>query len=95
MTQLPQTDDEEINFIVDDINKELKQSEEKKLKTKTSKRTTAKDMDKEKCKKTIQAHKVEIAKIKARRAGLKAEIKKHKLLIKQAKLVYKLTKMKG
>lgn len=91
--QLPKTDDDEINFIVDDINKELKESSNKK--TKTIKKELPKNMDKEKCKKTIQAHRVEIAKIKAKRAGLKAEIKKHKLLIKQAKLVYKLTKMKG
>lgn len=90
--QLPHMDDDEIDFIVDDINKELKKSDKK---SKIKKLKVEKNMDKEKFKKTVQAHKDEIAKCKARRAGLKAEIKKHKLLIKQAKLVYKLSKMKG
>ena len=46
------------------------------------------DMDKQTFIKAKQAHKGEIAK-------LKQDIKKHKLLMKQAKIVYKLSKMKG
>lgn len=44
------------------------------------------DMNKEQFKKTTAAHKVEIAK-------LKQDIKKHKLLMKQAAIVYKISKM--
>ncbi len=51
-------------------------------------------MNKEQFKKAKQAHKVEIAKLKAQRAKLKNDIKRHKMLIKQAKLVYKISKMK-
>lgn len=41
-----------------------------------------------------QAHKAEIAKIKITRAKLKQDIKRHKMLIKQAKLVYQISKLK-
>lgn len=54
-----------------------------------------KDMSKDQFKKTKQTHKNEIAKLKAKRAAMKSDIKKHKMLIKQAKLVYKMSKMKG
>ena len=39
-------------------------------------------------------HKAEIAKIKAQRKRLKADIKQHRLLIRQAKLAYKLSELK-
>ena len=45
------------------------------------------DMNKEQFIKTKSMHKVEIVK-------LKQDIKKHKLLIKQARIIYKLGKMK-
>lgn len=53
------------------------------------------DVDKEKFNKTKMEHKASIAKIKATRAELKREIKLHKLLIKQAKIYYKLSKVGG
>lgn len=52
------------------------------------------DVNKDKFKKTKAAHTAEIEKIKAQRAKLKQDIKKHKLLIKQAKLCYKLDRLK-
>lgn len=52
------------------------------------------NMNKEQFKKAKSAHKVEIAKLKAQRAKLKNDIKRHKMLIKQAKLVYKISNMK-
>jgi len=45
-----------------------------------------KDMNKEQFKKTVKAHKDAIDQ-------LKQDIKKHKLLIKQAEIVYKISKM--
>lgn len=62
--------------------------------SKTTKKDKVKNMDKNTFKKAKQAHKVEIAKLKAQRAKLKNDIKRHKMLIKQAKLVYKISKMK-
>ncbi len=56
-------------------------------KTKITKPKKVENMNKEQYKKTKAAHKVAIRK-------LKQDIKKHKMLIKQAKLVYKITKMK-
>lgn len=53
-----------------------------------------KDMNKDQYNKTKDGHKAEIAKIKELRAKLKKDIKRHKLLMKQAKITYKLSKMK-
>ena len=53
----------------------------------TTKKTKVTNMNKDQFKKTKAAHKAEIAK-------LKRDIKRHKLLIKQAKIVYKVTQMK-
>lgn len=61
---------------------------------KTIKKVKAKDMNKEQYKKTKAEHKKEIAKLKALRAKCKSDIKTHKLLMKQAKIVYKLSKIK-
>lgn len=63
-------------------------------KTKTVKKVKAKDMDKEQYKKAKATHKDEIARLKALRAKCKRDIKTHKLLMKQAKIVYKLSKIK-
>ena len=63
-------------------------------KTLNKKETGKTDVNKDKFKKTRAAHTAEIEKIKAQRAKLKQDIKKHKLLIKQAKLCYKLDKLK-
>ena len=52
------------------------------------------DMDKQTFIKAKAEHKDKIAKIKAQRKQLKSDIARHKLLIKQAKLAYKLSKMK-
>ena len=52
------------------------------------------DMDKQTFIKAKAEHKDKIAKIKAQRKQLKTDIVRHKLLIKQAKLAYKLSKMK-
>ncbi len=97
-TLLPRTDDDEINFIIDDINKDtMGHAQPKKSKVLTQKSKTVKvsNINKEQYKKAKSAHKVEIAKLKAQRAKLKGDIKRHKMLIKQAKLVYKISKMKA
>lgn len=60
----------------------------------TTKKPKVTNMNKDQFKKAKAAHKTEIAKIKAQRAKLKQDIKRHKLLIKQAKIVYKVTQMK-
>ena len=52
------------------------------------------DMDKQTFLKAKAEHKDKIAKIKAQRKQLKSDIVRHKLLIKQAKLAYKLSQMK-
>ena len=52
------------------------------------------DMDKQTFLKAKAEHKDKIAKIKAQRKQLKADIKRHKLLMKQAKIAYRLSKMK-
>ncbi len=52
------------------------------------------DMDKQTFIKAKAEHKDKIAKIKAQRKQLKADIKRHKLLMKQAKITYKLSQMK-
>ena len=52
------------------------------------------DMDKQTFTKAKAEHKDKIAKIKAQRKQLKSDIVRHKLLIKQAKLAYKLSQMK-
>ena len=65
---------------------------------KTIKKPTTKkekiDMDKQTFIKAKAEHKDKIAKIKAQRKQLKSDIVRHKLLIKQAKLAYKLSQMK-
>lgn len=53
----------------------------------TPKKAKVSNMDKNQYKKAKQAHKAAVVK-------LKQDIKKHKLLMKQAKLVYKISKMK-
>lgn len=95
-TLLPRTDDDEINLIIDDINKDTMGHTQKKSKVSTQKSKTVKvtNINKEQYKKAKSAHKVEIAKLKAQRAKLKSDIKRHKMLIKQAKIVYKISKMK-
>ena len=52
------------------------------------------DMDKQTFIKAKAEHKDKIAKIKAQRKQLKADIKRHKLLMKQVKITYKLSQMK-
>lgn len=52
------------------------------------------DMDKQTFIKAKAEHKDKIAKIKAQRKQLKSDIVRHKLLIKQSKIVYKLSQMK-
>ena len=52
------------------------------------------DMDKQTFIKAKAEHKDKIAKINAQRKQLKADIKRHKLLMKQAKIAYRLSKMK-
>ncbi len=52
------------------------------------------DMDKQTFIKAKAEHKDKIAKIKAQRKQLKADIKRHKLLMKQARITYKLSQMK-
>ena len=52
------------------------------------------DMDKQTFIKAKAEHKDKIAKIKAQRKQLKTDIVRHKLLMKQAKLAYKLSQMK-
>ena len=52
------------------------------------------DMDKQTFIKAKAEHKDKIAKIRAQRKQLKSDIVRHKLLIKQAKLAYKLSQMK-
>lgn len=61
---------------------------------KSIKKAKAKNMNKEEYKKAKAMHKDEIAKLKALRAKCRSDIKTHKLLIKQAKIVYKLNKIK-
>ena len=51
------------------------------------------DMDKQTFIKAKAEHKDKIAKIKAQRKQLKSDIARHKLLMKQAKITYRLTKM--
>ena len=63
----------------------------------TPKQTTKKekiDMDKQTFIKAKAEHKDKIAKIRAQRKQLKADIKRHKLLMKQARITYKLSQMK-
>ena len=52
------------------------------------------DMDKQTFIKAKAEHKDKIAKFKAQRKQLKADIKRHKLLMKQARINYKLSQMK-
>ena len=52
------------------------------------------DMDKQTFIKAKAEHKDKIAKIKAQRKQLKADIKRHNLLMKQARITYKLSQMK-
>ena len=52
------------------------------------------DMDKQTFIKAKAEYKDKIAKIKAQRKQLKADIKRYKLLMKQAKIAYELSKMK-
>ena len=52
------------------------------------------DMDKQTFIKAKAEHKDKIAKIKAQRKQLKADIVRHKLLMKQARINYKLSQMK-
>lgn len=52
------------------------------------------DMDKQTFIKAKAEHKDKIAKIKAQRKQLKSDIVRHKLLMKQAKITYKLSQMK-
>ena len=52
------------------------------------------DMDKQTFIKAKAEHKDKIAKIKAQRKQEKQDIKRHKMLIKQAKITYKLSQMK-
>ena len=65
---------------------------------KTIKKPTIKkekiDMDKQTFIKAKAEHRDKIAKIRAQRKQLKADIKRHKLLMKQAKITYKLSQMK-
>ncbi len=63
-------------------------------KTPTPKKVKATNMNKNHFKKAKSVHKTEIAKLKAQRSQLKHDIKTHKMLIKQAKLVYKISKIK-
>lgn len=52
------------------------------------------DMDKQTFIKAKAEHKDKIAKIRAQRKQLKSDIKRHKLLMKQARINYKLSQMK-
>lgn len=52
------------------------------------------DMDKQTFIKAKAEHRDKIAKIRAQRKQLKADIKRHNLLMKQAKIIYKLSQMK-
>lgn len=52
------------------------------------------DMDKQTFIKAKAEHRDKIAKIRAQRKQLKADIKRHKLLMKQARITYKLSQMK-
>lgn len=52
-------------------------------------------MQKDKLNKAVQEHKQDIAKIRVQRARLKRDMKAHKLLIKQARIMYKLDKVRG
>ena len=65
---------------------------------KTIKKPTTKkekiDMDKQTFIKAKAEHRDKIAKIRAQRKQLKADIKRHKLLMKQARINYKLSQMK-
>ena len=65
---------------------------------KTIKKPTIKkekiDMDKQTFIKAKAEHKDKIAKIKAQRKQLKSDIARHKLLMKQAKITYRLSQMK-
>lgn len=63
-----------------------------KIKTKKEKVT---NMSKDQFKRTKSEHKKEIAKIKAQRKQLKGDMKTHRLLIRQARIVRKLTKVGG
>lgn len=65
---------------------------------KTIKKPTTKkekiDMDKQTFIKAKAEHRDKIAKIRAQRKQLKADIKMHNLLMKQARIIYKLSQMK-
>ena len=52
------------------------------------------DMDKQTFIKAKAEHKDKIAKIRAQRKQLKSDIARHKLLMKQARITYKLSQMK-
>lgn len=52
------------------------------------------DMDKQTFIKAKAEHRDKIAKIRAQRKQLKADIKMHNLLMKQARITYKLSQMK-
>ena len=52
------------------------------------------DMDKQTFIKAKAEHKDKIAKIRAQRKQLKSDIVRHKLLMKQARITYKLSQMK-
>lgn len=53
------------------------------------------DMNKDQFQKAKADHKASIAKIKLSRKQEKQDIKRHRMLIKQAKITYKLTQMKA
>lgn len=82
--------DAELDLIIDDIETVIRQPKT----PKQSKQKVFTDMNKEQYHKAKALHKAEIAKIKLKRKQEKQDIKRHKMLIKQAKIVYKLTKMK-
>ena len=82
--------EKELDLIIDEVESVIRQPKT----PKQSKQKVFKDMNKEQFHKAKALHKAEIAKIKLKRKQEKQDIKRHKMLIKQAKIVYKLTKMK-
>lgn len=60
-----------------------------------TKKKAKRDMNKDQLSKAKADHKAEIAKIKADIKAKKQDIKRHNLLLKQAKITYKLTQMKA
>lgn len=66
-----------------------------KEKTKKSKKDKVENMSKDQFKRAKEEHKNEIAKLKSQRAQAKRDIKMHRLLIRQARIMYKVTKVKG